>query len=344
MDFEDDDISKDISDAMDTHASPAEPAKAPDAPVAEPTAAKPADGERARDDSGKFVKQDAPPAAPDKQELASAKTATDAQQPVAQPIDANTTAIPPPDNWKGDGKVAWASLPKPVQQAIAEDYASASKTQGELGRIRSAIGEDRAQFLAANYGSVEQGLQNVLSGMEFANKNPTGFILWLAQRTGTDLSQLVQGAGQGGTPVADAPHPLMSEVAQLRNQVQQFVQQQTQSQQSVLQSEISRFSADPAHPYFNDVRSEMAALMNQGSAKTLGEAYEMAVWAKPNIRTSLLEAERKKAFEANAAKVAQATNAAVSITGTPAGGRPPPEESETDLESTIRKNVERAFA
>lgn len=341
MDFEDDDISKAISEAIDTHGVPStEPPTAAETPAPAP-AAKAPDGERARDETGKFTKQDAPPAAEDKKELAAPATGTAAQQPAAQPV-ADTT-IPAPTNWKGNGKIAWGALSKDVQQALVEDYANVTKTQDELGTLKSAIGEERSQFLAANYGSVAQGIQNVLAGMEFANKNPTGFILWLAQRTGTDLSQLVQGAGQGTQP-AGASDPLMSEVAQLRNQVQQFAQQQNQSQQSIVQSEISRFASDPAHPYFNDVRPEMAALMNQGSAKTLGEAYEMAVWAKPNIRTGLLEAERKKAFEANAAKVAQATNAQVSITGSPAGAKPPDDESDQDLEATLRKNVERAFA
>lgn len=349
MDFEDDDLSKAISESIDTHGLPGE---APSAPVADKTAgapeaaapaAKSADEGRARDETGKFVKQEAPPAAEDKTKLAAPETGT-AAQPQAAPSIAEIAA---PTNWKGAGKIAWAALSKDVQQQISEDYAGHTKTRAELQQFKSAIGDDRAQLLAANYGSVSQGLQNLFALSDFASKNPTGFSLWFAQQRGIDLTQLVQGAGQGQQQQgqADASHPMMARISQLETQLQQFTQQQNQSHTSVLQSEIERFAADPSHPYFNDVRPAMAALMNSGEAKTLSEAYDAAVWAKPNIRTSLLEAERKKAFEANAAKVVQASNAAVSITGSPTGGKTPPaDEPETDLEATIRKNVERAFA
>lgn len=352
MEFDDeDDISKAISGAIETHGMPGEAPSEPvadkttDAPEAKAPAAKPADDGRARDETGKFVKQEAPPVAEDKQKSAAPETGT-AAQPQAASVPA-VAAIPAPTNWKGAGKIEWANLPKDIQQQISEDYANVSKTQAELQQFKSAIDDGRAQVLAANYGSVSQGLQNLFALSDFASKNPTGFTLWFAQQRGIDLTQLVQGAGQGQQQQgqADASHPLMARISQLETQLQQFSQQQTQSQSSVLQSEIDRFASDPAHPYFNDVRPEMAALMNQGSAKTLGEAYEMAVWAKPNIRNSLLETERKKAFEANAAKVVQASNAAVSITGSPTGGKTPPaDEPETDLENLVRRNYDRVIA
>lgn len=347
MDFEDDDIAADIAAAIDTHGSPGEtPAVATTPAVAQPSEAKPtapppSEGERARDESGKFVAKEPAPAAQEKnqQTAVPAETATGTQAP-AQTVE----AIPAPAHWKGDGKIAWASLSKEVQQAINEDYANVSKTQGELQTLKSAIGDDRLRKYALTFGDTAQGLKQLFQISDFAEQKPEAFVLWYAQQRGIDLSRLVQGGGQGQQPNDQPLHPLQQEVVQLRNELQQFRQQQNQGQTQALQSEIDRFASDPTHPYFNDVRPEMAALMNQGSAKTLGEAYEMAVWAKPNIRTSLIEAERKKAFEANAATVQRASAAAVSITGAPKGGKPPEEESDQDLEATIRKNVERVFA
>lgn len=351
MNLEDeDDLSKDIAAAFEATEAPAPPAvDAPpsgDSAVVPPSAEKP-EGERARDESGKFVKKDETekPAAPDKQELAAAKTATAAQQqaqPVKAPVTPQTPAIAAPQNWKGNGKVEWARLPQHIQKEISDDYARNTETQGRLAKLDAAIG-DRSQVLAAQYGSVEQGLQNLFAISDMATKNPQGFLLWFAQQRGINLTSLTgQDPPQGEQP-ADASHPLMAEVSKLRSQLQDMQTHQQAERQSQLQAEISSFGSDPSRPYFNDVRLQMAALMQSGSAKTLQEAYDQAVWARPDIRGTFLEEERKRALEANAAIVAKAKQAAGSLTGHP-GSKTPDDEPDEDLDATIRRSVNRAFA
>jgi nitric oxide reductase activation protein len=65
----------------------------------------------------------------------------------------------------------------------------------------------------------------------------------------------------------------------------------------------------------------MAALIGQGAAKDLQDAYEQAVWARPDTRATLLaqqraEEEQKRRAEAKQ-KAEDARRKSVSITGGP---------------------------
>lgn len=339
--FDDDDLSKDIESALtgeSADANPPAPAgeAAPPSEPAPDKAGKVSEGGRPRDESGKFVaKTEAPPVAAD----------------VAKPVEQQPTVAPtqqqppiaPPQAWKGNGKVEWNRLPRHVQQALADDYASLTKPQAELQTLKTAIGEDRLQALAANYGSAEQGLQRLFALSDFATKDRLGFLKWFAEQNRIDLRQLVQGAAQGEQPAGD-PNPLMQEVLSLKSQLQQFQQQQQTQAQSQVVSQIDAFARDPSHPYFNDVREHMGALMKAGKAETLQEAYEMATWAHPEVRKSLLEQQTQQAMQSNAQKVQQAKQAGSgSLTGSPAGAKVPSDEPERSLEAEITRQVNAAF-
>lgn len=300
---------------------------------------------RARDESGKFAKATEKPKGGEKPIDVAA--ATVAAPEAGKPADAaKIAAVPPPSNWKGAGKIDWNRLPPNIQKALNDDYAETAKTSGELTELRSAIG-DRAQAWNAQYGSVGNALKSILAGADMANQNPKGFILWLAQRAGIDLTQMVQGGSQGAQqqqPTFQPNNPYEQKIGQLENQLNSFLQQQQQTTRSTLQAEIDAFAGDSKHPYFNDVRTKMGALMNAGHAKTLQEAYEAACWSDPTIRTSLIEDQQKQAQDANKAKVDAAKKAAGSISGSPAGGKPQPEgKAKRNLDDTIRDAVNAAW-
>lgn len=335
--FDDDDLGKDIAAAIEVTETASPIAPSGDAPLPsgtppDTTVAKAPEGERPRGPDGKFIEK---PAAAEKKSDAPAVTATGAQ---AQAPTQATVA--PPQNWKGAGKVHWNRLPPAIQAALTEDYTRQQQADVELGKFRSVITPERAQALIAETGSVEQGLQRLLAISDIATQNPIGFVQWFLQQRGIDPRQLAQGAtAQGEQPPAEAPHPIMQEVVQLRNQVQSLIQQQTQGAQTQVMSEIDAFSRDPAHPYFNDVREHMGALMKAGKAANLQEAYDMATWAVPQVRKSLLEQQTQAAMQANAQKVQQARQAAGSLTGSPAGANVGSDEPTRTLDEDIAKAV-----
>lgn len=49
-----------------------------------------------------------------------------------------------------------------------------------------------------------------------------------------------------------------------------------------IEKEVEAFAADPAHPFFDELSDDIAAILKTGAS--LAEAYEKAVWANPVTR------------------------------------------------------------
>jgi hypothetical protein len=133
----------------------------------------------------------------------------------------------------------------------------------------------------------------------------------LAREYGIDLNNV-----QEPPQLDPQTNYLMSELQQLRNQQQMWQNQIQQQEHARANSELTKFAtADKAH--FDAVRGDMADLLETGKAKTLEEAYDMAVWMRQDIRQSLLDQQRaeaqKKALEQ--AQAQKARTAAVSVKG-----------------------------
>lgn len=97
-------------------------------------------------------------------------------------------------------------------------------------------------------------------------------------------------------------------------QQEQWINQQNQAREwqerETLNSEIARFSSDPSHTYFEEVRGDMAGLLQAGLASSLDEAYERAIYANPNVRSRVLAEQQTKADEQRRAESAQKAQAA----------------------------------
>lgn len=142
----------------------------------------------------------------------------------------------------------------------------------------------------------------------------------LARSYGIDLSQVQQ------LPQPDPQQQyLMQQLAQLRQQQQQWQNQLHQQEQMKAQQELSSFATGDRQ-HFDAVRSDMADLLESGKATTLQEAYEMAVWMRPDIRQTLLDQQRaeaqKKAMEQAQANKAKAARVSVKGSGAMSGVQP----------------------
>lgn len=123
-------------------------------------------------------------------------------------------------------------------------------------------------------------------------------------------------AGVAQLPFDPQMHQLQGERNQLQNELQKIqALQQEQEEQQIL-SEIDEFSQTPGHEYFEDVKQDMAALLDKGLANGLDDAYTMAVerltgiYKKHNPAQDFIQ-------QNNAAKAAKRT--AVSVKGAPTG-------------------------
>lgn len=127
------------------------------------------------------------------------------------------------------------------------------------------------------------------------------------------------------------------------NQLNQALQQQQaflQSQEDArFMNEITAFrdakdaEGNVLHPYFEDVRADMANLGKAGVG-TLEEAYERAIWGNPSIREKLLQAQAKAELDK---KVKQANEVKQ------ASFEPTSKSTPKGKELTLREELERNF-
>jgi hypothetical protein len=315
-------------------AIPSEPAKA-----AEPGA----DG-RVRAPDGKFAK--APEQGQSKAEPVS---------PQASGIEPPKEAIAPPAAWSAAAKADFASLPPHIQQEVmrrekdvTDGLAQRQQKDERFNRLDSLLAPRRERFQLAGLDEF-QAVQALFAAQDLLDRDAPSGLRYLAKQYGVNLASLAQGAPAQAqqAPMPPVVQQLMNEVQSLKsahNQQQQSADRAAQDQASQM---VQAFSADPKNLYFENVRKDMADLVNSGQAKTIQEAYDRAVWANPETRPLMLrQQEEQRETERRAAATARsnaARHASGSITGSPTPGSSPARVNSPtatvadDLRDTIRE-------
>jgi hypothetical protein len=144
----------------------------------------------------------------------------------------------------------------------------------------------------------------------------------LAREYGIDLGQ-VQNIPQQDPQT----QYLMQQLNELRQTQQMWQNSLQQQEQAKANHELTQFaSADKTH--FEAVRGDMADLLEAGKAQSLEQAYEMAIWMRPDVRQTLIEQQRIEAqrnYEQQQ-RAQRAKTASVSVKGSSpsSGGSQPP--------------------
>lgn len=303
---------------------------APEAVIAEAEqpqddAEKAVDG-RERGPDGKFIA---------KQPETVQDTTDQPSEAVAEP--AKQLAIRAPASWSPAAKATFDKLPPEVQQAVAKreqeiDHGLRRKSE-EVKRyepLEQLIAPRRALWAAQGMDEAS-AIKTLLAAQDLLERDPLQGIQFLAKSYQVNLANLsAQPQGQAYQPQpAPDSHP---EIATLKQQLLELQSQVQTAQTAPLVSQIEAFQNDPANLYFENVRDDMAVLLNNGKASDLREAYEMACWMRPDIRP-FLQTTQVQADPVQD-KAAQARRAAVSVTGSP--GKSPIPKSNGSIEDDIR--------
>lgn len=270
--------------------------------------------DKSRDEKGRFAKK-----AETSEEVVepSPETELTAEKPATE------QKLQAPAHWGGASKVRWDKLPARVQEAILKDQEELATHRQKYGALEQVLAPARQQ-LSMRYGDEVQGIKTLLAYADAMERDPLGTLEYIARERGIDLSQFAPQAQPGQHTDADprlmAAHQQIQRLEQHINSIEQRVQG---SSTSALQSQIDTFAQDPKHPYFNDVRVQMGALIHaaqvQGKNLTLDQAYDMAVNADPVIRAEMQEIQREKEQAERSRKVQEA-KAAQTIKGAPGTG------------------------
>jgi hypothetical protein len=262
---------------------------------------------------------------PTTQQPQSPQTAGKPPEPTAAtPQQQSKHPVPPPAWFKGAGKVDWNKMPDPVRAELSEFVGNLEAERAEVAPLKEMIDQARP-LLVREAGSVQEGVRQLLAFHQLSIDKPVDLALHILRARGIDLRALLSGqpqAQQPGIPQQQQQPDIASIIAQaVQRELQPLKAQIEQREDQQHHDTIQAFAADPAHPYFNDVRVQMGHLLKAGQATTLDEAYDQATWAHPVIRQTLLAKQAEDAANTRAAEVLKAQQASqASLTGSPTPG------------------------
>lgn len=286
------------------------------------------EADRKRDEAGRFKKADdaASEAAPAEKP---ATKISDLDKPAEKPTEASTPSGPPP-GWSADAKAKWSTLDPSIQADVIkrerEIDEGGRRWSEEKRRYEDVIAPVRET--ARKYGVDEKtGLERLIAANDYLERDPVNAIRWLAQSYNVDLSQLPN------VSQSEAPRPDPA-VQTLHRELSQIKQTLSQREESEAKAEVERFAKD--RPHFEEVRATMGRFLQSGTASTMEEAYDQAVWAVSTVREKVL-AEREASSKAEREKaererVEKARRGAVSLSGSPVS---PPASKPVEYETTF---------
>jgi hypothetical protein len=343
-----DDLRSALESAVEEHSEPeapsAPPADAIPSPVATPESASPASAPSGGSGDGG---EEAP--AETSAERGSPKSIEEvAGEPVAdKPADkpgADPRIDRAPQSWKGDAKKVWAELPLNVRQEVIRRERDATRILQESAEVRQKV-ETIQSTLAPHMDRINAMYQgnpitaiNNLLGVEriLVNGDPVAKVNLVAnmiKHFGIDLVSLDKAlVGEAPSPEVQQQSNIEKLLEQKLAPFQQFIQSQQQREQQYRQQTeqevahtVETMASDPNFPYFNEVRTDMADIIEmyarRGVTVSLEDAYSRAV--RINDETFQASSGRESSQAATQAALQahqaaqRAKGAAVSVSGSP---------------------------
>lgn len=257
-----------------------------------------------------------------------------------------------PTSWSKEGKEAWKAIPDHIRKEIlrreeasirgVEKLKQQYAPLEELGNGLAPFIKEAVQGGVHPVSYISQVMQTERILRTADNKTKFQEILRICDQYGVPLRQIVnmsvgeQVLGAAPAPTAPAPVQLPPQVMQELEESRRFRQSITQEQAN---SEISRFAADPKNEFFEQVREEMATLIERGVCSTLESAYEKAVFMRDDIREEVIrrriEGERSKELASRRTAAVNASPTASNKTGAPTKA----EEGDGSVADDIRNSI-----
>lgn len=237
-----------------------------------------------------------------------------------------------PAGWRPEARELWKDLPPAAKQEILKrerDFAVGIQRFSEsaqwANQFNNALQPFRPMF-AANGQDDVTGVRNVLQVAATLQMGSTAqkvkVVADLIGQYGVDLVALDSYLADGEISQGRGPDPQLEQILQQRlapiEQMYQQVQaaQRNQQMQSVQRANqtVAQFAQDPKNEFYNDVKMDMADLLDMAAARgvelSLDEAYRRACLMNPSI-SAIIQSRQTAESLPNKRK------AASSVTGVP---------------------------
>lgn len=368
----DNDLRSTLEAAVEEHtpepvATESAPAAAPAAPAPAPTPSQ--EAASPQDTAGAATPTSAEPVAdPDKPKPITEVAGEQSEKPEQSETPKRDLRVDrAPQSWKGEAKQVWAQLPLNVRQEVLRRERETTKVLQEtaedrnrLNAVREVLAPHMDRINTIYGGNPIQAINNMLNVERIMlNGDPATKVQMVANMIKhfnidvVSLDRVLSGQG-GPTPEVAQQSALEQLLEQKLAPVQQFIQSQQQreaQQRAQVEQEIDHtiesMAANPEQfPYFEEVRDDMADLIDiaakKGVALSLEDAYHRAVrmndgtYQASSVRESS-QAATQAALQAHQ-QAQRAKGASLSVSGapsTPGSGGPNPNDLRGTIESLL---------
>tara|TARA_R110000823_G_scaffold312488_1_gene439181 strand:- start:5474 stop:6460 length:987 start_codon:yes stop_codon:yes gene_type:complete len=217
-------------------------------------------------------------------------------EPIVSELDQSPAGLSP------EAREEWANTPTAIKEHIARNEQRMEGLAQKFGaNAKRAESMDRSLAPYAQLFAMNGGAGNTLPGLlQTASQLQMGSgpqkaqaVAQIIKQFGVDIraldSMLVgEAPSQESQQQSQVQQAVQQAVAPYQQQMQQFQQQQqfeAQQAQSQIAGEVNDFGSQ--HEFYNDVRSEMADLLdmsaNRGRSMSMEEAYNAACLGHPQI-------------------------------------------------------------
>ena len=299
------------------------------------------------------------PEAPEPDEQAEDEPEEATEDEAVEEDTAEPEALAAPNHWPKEFAAKFEALEPAAQHMFMErykdlegDYTRKTQDVAKFKKRNEAFTEMFAPFKGdfERAGMDEVGaVRQLLAAHDYLRKDPQNAIAWLANQYGVDVGAVGNDPALEDEFADPEVKALKQQVAQLTGFIQnQQTQQQSQVEAST-QSLIDQFASETdangnlKHPHFEKVRGVMGTLISAQNAKDLNTAYEMAVYADPELRQeqvkAMAAAQSQDSVKTEAVKKAKkAARSKVRGSATPAAPALPANASIRDtIQASIRQ-------
>lgn len=296
-------------------------------------------GTRGRDEKGRFASSAEKPAGTQPEGAKPPAVDPAAKAPEQQPSAPDPIA--PPQGWKAAAREHWAKLPREVQEEVSRREKETAKIINQTTQARQLATEFQnvvnpfmplIQSQGSNPLQAVKNLMTTAAGLTVGTQQQKAQIVReIIQNYGIDIATLdavlagspvPQGSQQAQYQQNSAPPPWANPIFQFMNTVQQ--QRAQREQQLVADAEAETAAFAEKHEFFEDVREDMADLMEmsakRGVVMSMEDAYKKTIALNPEISRIVQQREAAKKATQQRQNIQNNRNAASSIAGGPKGG------------------------
>lgn len=240
--------------------------------------------------------------------------------------------IKAPQSLSATEREHWDKVPRPIQEkmiAREREFSMGIQKYAEDAKMAQGFKEALAPYQAimASEGASEvdavRNLAQYAGVMRMGTtEQKASTIAKLIKNYGVDIPTLDDIlSGQQPAPGQPQTDPaLVERLNSIENMLTQGRQQSQQRTVEQVKADTDAFASDPKHEFFNDVRTDMADIMelaaNRGNSMTLEQAYEKAVAMRDDLQSILANRNKQQKIEETRQNIQQKKQASSSL---PAG-------------------------